>query len=189
MAGRGSLRTEVGIDFRYGITDNSGVKWAAVFLLGLCSASFGARRDPCAEFVLHAQKMKAAETFPWTTPTPLFYGCSNSETGHCVFGTGPALRWFRGQDANLPPQDTSRNLQGAANLYHLPAGTNDLVGGYTILAFWDRSVDSRNGSHSTYLLPGTLSFPEALEAAQKAFPDIWRRYRFAVTHVATFDIP
>lgn len=53
--------------------------------------------------------------------------------------------------------------------------------GWTILSFWDRSVDSRPGSHSTYVLDGRLSFDEAAAVAKAAFPKVWERYKFEVT--------
>jgi len=63
--------------------------------------------------------------------------------------------------------------QGAAALH--------LVGAWTVLSFWDRSVDGRPGSHSTYVLLGALTFNDAVARAKTAFPNVWKRYGFAVT--------
>jgi hypothetical protein len=66
--------------------------------------------------------------------------------------------------------------EGVAAVYHAPGGGRQ----WTILAFWDRTFDHRPGSHSTYLVEGTLSFEEAAAAAREAFPEVWARYAFDV---------
>lgn len=62
--------------------------------------------------------------------------------------------------------------EGVARLTH--------VEGWTVLAFWDRSIDNRHGSHSTYVLRGTLAYDDAARLAREAFPRVWARYRFDV---------
>lgn len=62
--------------------------------------------------------------------------------------------------------------QGSAVLFH--------GRGYTLLSFWDRSGDSRPGSSSTFILPGTLTFESAVEDAELTFPERWSRILFAV---------
>lgn len=62
--------------------------------------------------------------------------------------------------------------EGAAALVH--------VFGWTILTFWDRSVDSRVGCNSSFVIPAILEFDEARRLAQERFPWIWDRYRFEV---------
>ena len=54
------------------------------------------------------------------------------------------------------------------------------VNGWTLVSFWDRSVDKRGGCNSNFILEGTLTAAEALEAAKAAFPRIWQRYTFPV---------
>ncbi len=49
---------------------------------------------------------------------------------------------------------------------------------WTIINFADFSVDERPGSHSLFLLKGTLSYEEAIEKAKKAFPQIFQRFKF-----------
>lgn len=56
--------------------------------------------------------------------------------------------------------------------------------GWTILAFWDRSVDSRPGSNSAFVLEGDLSFEEATAAARGAYPEVWARLKFEVRDAA-----
>ena len=63
--------------------------------------------------------------------------------------------------------------EGEAALHH--------VRGWTILAFWDRSGDSRGNSNSAFVIRGELDFDEAVAASRQAFPGIWARFTFAVT--------
>lgn len=57
--------------------------------------------------------------------------------------------------------------------------------GWTALSFWDRSVDSRGGSSSTFVFDADLEPEAALEAAREAFPPIFDRFTFPVTLAAT----
>lgn len=63
-------------------------------------------------------------------------------------------------------------IEGYGSLVHLNA--------WTILSFWDRSVDTRPGSLSVFVIHGTLTFDEAVASAQEWFPRIWQRYKFQV---------
>lgn len=75
----------------------------------------------------------------------------------------------------LPPVDASpdeRQPEGLAAIHQ--------VAGWTVLSFFDRSGDARYGSHSTFLLEGTLAFEDAVEAARRAFPSVWARFKFQV---------
>lgn len=55
------------------------------------------------------------------------------------------------------------------------------IGGWSILSFWDRSVDSRPGSNSSFLMPGTWDYETMSAEAKRRFPDIWNRFNFEVT--------
>lgn len=47
--------------------------------------------------------------------------------------------------------------------------------GWTMLGCWDRSVDTRPGSNSTFIIEGTHDFSAALEQARTAFPKTFAR--------------
>lgn len=55
--------------------------------------------------------------------------------------------------------------------------------GWSAIAFWDRSVDSRGNSNSVFIVRGSWSFKEVVEIAKRAFPDVWARFDFKVIHV------
>lgn len=63
-------------------------------------------------------------------------------------------------------------IEGSAALHHLD--------GWTILSFWDRSIDRRKGSNSSFLARGELSFGEMVAVAKEHYPEVWRRYSFAI---------
>lgn len=59
------------------------------------------------------------------------------------------------------------------------------VSGWTVLAFWDRSGDSRGASNSAFVFDQTLDGDGALMWARKTFPKLFERYPFEVQIVET----
>lgn len=97
---------------------------------------------------------------------PTFFGGTrgaNLDTDFCP-GVTPELR-RRGSASLEQPE-------GVARVTH--------VEGWTVLSFWDRSVDNRRGSHSTFAMEGTRDFAAAVVLAREAFPSVWARYKFEV---------
>lgn len=78
-------------------------------------------------------------------------------------------------DVRRPWRRPREQIEGLAKVTHL--------NGWTILSFWDRSVDSRGGSNSTFLEQGTLTFDEMVAKAKEVFPTIWARFKFEVKEV------
>jgi hypothetical protein len=131
-----------------------------------------------------------------TSPRHMYWGCLNNRSGHCLIGTAdyrvsyhrhPAP--WKAFDGTLcvgvghvsRPEFTDREkqIEGAALLHHLDD--------WTALAFWDRSIDSRYGSNSAFLLEGRFTFDEACRVAREAFPRVWARYKFEVVDVTSSD--
>ena len=52
--------------------------------------------------------------------------------------------------------------------------------GWTMLSFWDRSVDKRMNCNSNFIQQGDFSFEQMVESAQLKFPKIWERFTFEV---------
>lgn len=71
--------------------------------------------------------------------------------------------------AGTPPQ---AQVEGKAKLHHKD--------GWTALAFWDRSLDTRYGSNSAFFAPGKLDFSAIVTLAKTHFPDVWARFPFQV---------
>lgn len=66
----------------------------------------------------------------------------------------------------------NRQVQGEA--------TVTVKDGWTILAFWDRSVDHRPNSNSAFIERGAFTFEEMVSRAKAEFPAIWARFAFEV---------
>jgi hypothetical protein len=74
-------------------------------------------------------------------------------------------------DAGLLPE-LSNQTEGEATIVHWPK--------WTVVSFWDRSVDKRGGCNSSFVIPAVLSFDEAIAVAKKRFPWVWSRFTFEV---------
>lgn len=120
----------------------------------------------------------------------LYFGCIGT-VGHYLYdsssdhprsvGRDRSVEWANHIDGLLPPRGSTGTgaEQGVASWSYLH--------GHTAIAFWDRSVDKRGGSSSTFLVPGFLSFDDTLKAAREAFPTIFARYKFEI--VKADDVP
>lgn len=119
---------------------------------------------------------------------PLYYGCSNNNTGHYVFtaegGNIYSLshsektnnsNFLASNDAKLTPIDSYK--QGRAIFHIYPT--------FTILAFWDNSVDSRPGSNSMFMLPPGTTSANAIDTARKIFSSVFQRFKFPVEIIKT----
>lgn len=126
----------------------------------------------------------------------LYFGCANSDSGHYLWRAENEHAWplpelpkafarnrnpYARLDGGFTPTamdrhgkdvDPETQHEGVARVTHIE--------GWTVLSFWDRSVDHRNGSHSTYIELGTFDFAEMAKRAQAAFPKTWARYKFEV---------
>lgn len=63
--------------------------------------------------------------------------------------------------------------EGDAKLVHLKA--------WTILAFANRTDDSRAGSNAAFCFRGNLTFDEAVEKARQTFPWVVEHFAFDIT--------
>jgi len=73
----------------------------------------------------------------------------------------------RGVDGGYTPT-AGRNdeqAEGHAMLTH--------ESGMTVLGIWDRSIDKRGGSHSTYIAVGTFDFATMCELCKSVYPERW----------------
>lgn len=119
-------------------------------------------------------------TIPTVQNQPLYLGCID-RAGHYLWSTKGemllatseefarrTLPWER-IDGALTPKSSAR--QSGAMLHQAE--------GWTALSMHDYSIDRRPGSNATFLLPGTLTFAEALDAARAAFPHVVERIEAA----------
>ena len=115
-----------------------------------------------------------------SAPSILYFGC-HREDGHYFWdeelSRNPrwnemvkVVPWGVEVDSGLCPPGP--DVQGRAALHQKD--------GWTALAFWDRTIDRRPGSHSTFLVHQTLDFESMVALCKKTFPRVWERYTFLV---------
>lgn len=122
---------------------------------------------------------------PAKVESMLYFGCWGTSPGHGLHGPdgksvgseeNPAEKYvgagwpygWAGQKLDRCPE----LIEGQSVILHDP--------GWTILSFADRSVDTRRGSHSTFVARGVYMFDEMWEAALRLFPVVCSRYSFEV---------
>jgi len=123
-------------------------------------------------------KKHLSDPQPGRLSSPVYFGCRTGRAGHHAWlpggfkvrAVGAHDRWLRNRDGMLPPSGVDEE-QGACSLSH-PYGV------FTVLSFWDRSVDRRAGSHSDFALPGLLGFESAVAMAREYFPEVFERLGF-----------
>lgn len=113
------------------------------------------------------------------TSVHLFYFGPIGEAGHYLWDARGKMLWperigpwsLGELDGSLQPKGVDQ-AEGLALLHY--------VDGWTALAFWDRTIDSRMGSNSVYVANGTLSFDEMVALAKERFKARWDQMRFEV---------
>ena len=114
-----------------------------------------------------------------------YYGCvkGSGHFFHDVHLQHDCTAWrdipWANIDGKLCPRDGhGPQVEGEAALHHL--------GGWTALAFWDRSVDARIECNSVFFAEGTYGPDAMMQIAREHFPSIWARFKFEVRVV---DVP
>lgn len=104
---------------------------------------------------------------------PMYFGCW-TDVGHHLYDQNGQyveratrdLLIAMGIDGGFLPKE--RREHGAAQCLWL--------GRVSVLSIHDFAIDSRPGSHSTFILPGNLSIAAAVKAAECAFPHVMKRF-------------
>lgn len=110
----------------------------------------------------------------------LYFGC-HRESGHFLWSEN-GHRASRDAEKKLPFRycildggllpHYENEVEGKATIVHWPK--------WTVVSFWDRSVDKRGGCNSAFVIPAVLSFDEAIAVAKERFPWVWSRFTFEV---------
>lgn len=110
-----------------------------------------------------------------------YFGC-NRESGHYFYGPGMESMGARAPEVLLPfrwaildggLQSQRRGEQH--NEYAPPLLSH--IGGWTVLAMWDNSVDRRPASCAAFVMEGTHTQAEVVDQARLDFPDIVKRLK------------
>lgn len=128
------------------------------------------------------QKMRLQGIAAYAEVEAYYFGC-NKQAGHYFYTPGmdgvrervpanlPQL-WQIKYDGGLLPQQ-SKQIEGATSIHHL--------NGWTMIGFWDRSVDNRGNSNSAFFFDAEdLEFGTALALAKHLFPEVFARFNFEV---------
>ena len=104
----------------------------------------------------------------------LYFGCIDGP-GHYLWQS------LNGYPSRFAMQDPRNRLLHKLDGLLCPADTTEgvvlkhFIHGHTVVAFWDRSVDSRPGSSSSFFLEGAHSYQYVIAAARQAFPKVLAR--------------
>lgn len=106
----------------------------------------------------------------------------------CLRAVGHFLHRTLNREVRFECQPWRNNLDGGL-LDSLPRQTEGVVvtakkDGWTVIAFWDRSVDSRGNSNSAFLIQGDVTAEELLELARNQWPEVFSRPRFPKLSIA-----
>jgi hypothetical protein len=113
-----------------------------------------------------------------TAPRIYYFGCG-TRAGHGWFkpaasmqisaAVADAMRTvFPDIDCNYAPDDTKDQVEGEAKLSHLR--------GWTVLAWWDRSVDTRRNANSALVIDADRDFDQMVDLLEIHFPQVlWRQ--------------
>ena len=108
----------------------------------------------------------------------LYFGCVD-RPGHYLWVPGPLPAPGRWPYEELLPRVIGEGLDTEQFLHMPDNGTRgwscSVVAGWSILARWDRSVDTRPGAKALFLFKGEKGFRELKRLAAKHFPRIWER--------------
>ena len=54
-------------------------------------------------------------------------------------------------------------------------GVINVINGWTVLSFWDRTGDTRIGSNSAFIADCPMTFDEICQKAKETYPELWDR--------------
>lgn len=95
-------------------------------------------------------------------------------SGRCWTSPQTFMPWSLADLDNLLSRD-SEQCEGKAIIKY--------KNGWSAVAFWDRSGDSRHGSSSVFISKGAWKFEQILEDARKFYPQIFKRFAFKIEMV------
>lgn len=131
------------------------------------------------------QEIDAQPKSPPQAPQAFYFGCIKT-AGHYLWDSSGRRRC--GYTSDLPRDfPVMIGVLDAGLLGHYvedqPEGEAVLshIGNWTILSFWDRSVDRRHGCNSNFIIRGKWTFDEAVAVAKDQFANVWSRFTFEVS--------
>jgi hypothetical protein len=115
-----------------------------------------------------------------------YYGCQN-DTGHYWFAKDGEWMGRKSIIAKLPESIGPYKVDGgfcpgAPKAHWGPSGHAAFhrVDGWSVLSFWDNSIEKRPGGCSTFVAKGTFHYATMREIAESQFPSVWKRFKFEI---------
>ncbi len=109
-----------------------------------------------------------------------YFGCWKDKGHHLFYTDGNQVGYNQG-----PKGIKTQSLDGTFMPERCPltqgiAYHSILFDKWTIINFYDNSVDGRPASHSLFLLRGVMDYETALTKAKETFPTIFNRFTFPI---------
>lgn len=119
-------------------------------------------------------------------PRAFYFGCWGDQAGHHYREPGGRMS-AQAWDV-VPFGTTVDGWLPRSKRYGVPLDMEQPQGvvhrmvrnGWTAIGWWDRSVDSRGNSHSTFVFEGVLTTDDALARARDLFPEVFDRLTYDV---------
>jgi len=113
-----------------------------------------------------------------------YFGCWNCQLGHYLSAPGghrPPYEWrlkWNCLDGGifLPSTQSVQGLYRLSRVSHVTSAES-----WTIISWWDRSIDSRPNSCSAFLARGELTADQILALARETFPHVFARMKFTLS--------
>lgn len=112
-----------------------------------------------------------------------YVGC-HGDSGHYLWDEDQNyIRWDKTNelqpfgshlDGDFTPVAVNRFIQGNGVIRFTQQS------GWSIINFWDNSIDDRPGSHSLFLINKICDVAEVLSSAKNRFPWVFNRFKFEI---------
>lgn len=108
-------------------------------------------------------------------PDVVFFGCMRGQSGHFWSDSTFERREPFGIDGVFAPRKAGGREEAPQGVCRVV-----LVRGHTVVAWWDRSQDTRGGCNSALVARGVHSFASMVAAGKVKFPWAFERMKFAL---------
>lgn len=100
----------------------------------------------------------------------LYFGAWSAENlGHYLYSPDGRTIW-RADWLPFRPTILDAGLLNPFGSQEQSKARRVLIGGWTVVTFWDRSADSRMGSNSAFIVDSEMCFLNVMALAGQAFP-------------------
>lgn len=115
---------------------------------------------------------------PQSGPPMFYYGC-HRDLGHYMWHeNGEEVPWRRATLLQPWAERIDGGLCPGSVVNGVARFTQEH--GWSALSWWDNSIDSRPGSHSTFIVQGVHTAAVILRMARERFPWVFSRFSYAV---------